>query len=86
MPHTYTEDQLVEPPAIGLFAELGWQTAGPPPNAGIAGEPRDAGLLSWETKGEVVLLSRLRAMLERLNADRMGHHEMPPRKLVKLQS
>jgi hypothetical protein len=27
MPHAYTEDQLVEQPAIGLFAELGW-TAG----------------------------------------------------------
>jgi hypothetical protein len=27
MPHVYTEDRLVEPPAIGLFAELGWQTA-----------------------------------------------------------
>ena len=24
MPHAYIEDQLVEPPAIGLFAELGW--------------------------------------------------------------
>ncbi len=24
MPHFYTEDQLVEQPAIGLFAELGW--------------------------------------------------------------
>ncbi len=24
MPHAYTEDQLVEQPAIGLFAELGW--------------------------------------------------------------
>ena len=22
----YTEDQLVEQPAIGLFAELGWRT------------------------------------------------------------
>jgi len=22
--HAYTEDQLVEQPAIGLFAELGW--------------------------------------------------------------
>ena len=31
MPHAYTEDQLVEPPAIGLFAELGlneWLTDG----------------------------------------------------------
>ena len=24
-PHAYTEDQLVEQPAIGLFAALGWQ-------------------------------------------------------------
>ncbi len=23
-PHTYTEDQLAEQPAIGLFAEHGW--------------------------------------------------------------
>ena len=26
MTNAYTEDQLVEQPAIGLFAELGWQT------------------------------------------------------------
>ena len=26
MPHAYTEDQLVEEPAMGLFAELGWTT------------------------------------------------------------
>jgi type I restriction enzyme R subunit len=26
MPHAYTEDQLVEQPAVGLFAGLGWQT------------------------------------------------------------
>jgi hypothetical protein len=26
MSHAYTEDQLVEQPAIGLFAELGWTT------------------------------------------------------------
>jgi len=24
-PHPYTEDQLFEQPAIGLFAELGWE-------------------------------------------------------------
>ena len=24
--HAYTKDQLVEQPAIGLFAQLGWQT------------------------------------------------------------
>ncbi len=70
MPHAYTEDQLVEQPAIGLFAELDWAIAGPPPNAGVAGvagEPRDAGLLGRETKGEVVLVSRLRAALVKLN-------------------
>ena len=58
MPHAYTEDQLVEQPAIGLFAMLGWTVAGPPPNAGVAGEPRDAGLLGRETKGEVVLAEK----------------------------
>ena len=26
MPHAYTEEQLVEQPAIGLFVELGWAT------------------------------------------------------------
>ncbi len=26
MPYSYTEEQLVEQPAIGLFAELGWST------------------------------------------------------------
>jgi hypothetical protein len=26
MSHAYTEDQLVEQPAIGLFTALGWQT------------------------------------------------------------
>jgi type I restriction enzyme R subunit len=83
MPHAYTEDQLVEQPAIGLFAELGWQVAlphphrgplpagegaaGPSPTADVAGEPRDAGLLGRETKGEVVLVRRLRAALEKLN-------------------
>jgi len=65
--HAYTEDHLVEQPAIELFAELGWQVAGPPPNAGVAGEPRDAGLLGRETKDEVVLVSRLRTALERFN-------------------
>lgn len=26
-PHAWTEDQLVEQPAVQLFATLGWQTA-----------------------------------------------------------
>jgi len=76
--HAYTEDQLVEQPAIGLFAELGWQVAGPTPNAGVAGEPADAGLLGRETKGEVVFVGRWRAALEKLNASRLGHDALPP--------
>ena len=63
MPHAfYSKRQLVEQPAIGLFAEIGWAVIGPSPNAGVAGEPRDTGLLGRETKGEVVLVSRLRAV------------------------
>jgi len=52
--------------------------AGPPPNAGVAGEQADAGLLGRETKGEVVVVGRLRAALEKLNASRLGHDALPP--------
>ena len=62
MPHAYSEDQLVEQPAIGLFAELGWQTVSALEEIFGAG-----GTLGRETKGEVVLLPRLRAALDRLN-------------------
>jgi type I restriction enzyme R subunit len=60
--HAYTEDQLVEQPAIALFAELGWQTVSAMDEVfGISGT------LGRETSGEVVLIPRLRAALERLN-------------------
>ena len=62
MPHANTEDQLVEQPAIGLFAELGWQTV-----SALEETFGATGTLLRETKGEVVLVSRLRAALERLN-------------------
>ena len=62
MPHAYTEDQLVEQPAIQLFAELGWETASAMEETFGAG-----GTLGRETKAEVVLEPRLRAALERLN-------------------
>jgi type I site-specific restriction-modification system R (restriction) subunit len=62
MPHAYTEDQLVEQPAIGLFAELGWTTV-----SALEESFGATGTLLRETKGEVVLVSRLRAALERLN-------------------
>ena len=60
--HAYTEDQLVEQPAVGLFAELAWQTMSASEETFGAG-----GTLQRETKGEVVLVSRLRAALEQLN-------------------
>jgi type I restriction enzyme R subunit len=58
----YTEDQLVEQPAIALFEELGWihvnamqETMGP------------AGTLGRDNRAEVFLNQRLRVAIERLN-------------------
>jgi type I restriction enzyme R subunit len=65
-PHAYTEDQLVEQPAIGLFAALGWQTVSAMEETFGAGGT-DSCNLGRETKGEVVLTDRLRAALTRLN-------------------
>jgi hypothetical protein len=62
--HAYTEDQLVEQPAIGLFAALGWQTVSALEETFGAGAS-----LGRETKGEVVLKDRLRAALTRFNPD-----------------
>jgi hypothetical protein len=42
MSQAYSEDHLVDKPAIGLFVEFGWAVAEPHPKAGVAGEPRDA--------------------------------------------
>ena len=58
----YSEDQLVEQPAIGLFASLGWQTVSAAEEIFGAG-----GTLGRETSGDVVLTPLLRAVLERLN-------------------
>jgi len=58
MSHPYTEDDLVERPAIALFAELGWEVA-----------LDEAGLFGRETKGEVVLSGRLHDALVKLNPD-----------------
>jgi type I restriction enzyme R subunit len=62
MPERYSEDELVEQPAIALFAELGW-------------EHLDAyhetlgrqGTLGRDNRSEVFLTGRLRRALERLN-------------------
>jgi type I restriction enzyme R subunit len=67
MPHAYTEEQLVEQPAIGLLAELGWETV-----SAMEEVFGPNGTLGREMSGEVVLLARLRSSLEKLNP------ELPP--------
>ena len=61
-PHAWSENQLVEQPAIGLFAALGWQTVSALDETFGAG-----GTLGRETRGEVVLVERLRAALGKFN-------------------
>ena len=60
--HAYTEDQLVEQPAKAGGPPSPWSS---PSGRGSEGEGRVA--LGRETKGEVVLVSRSRAGLERRN-------------------
>ena len=64
MANPYSEALLVEEPACRLFQELGWQAA--------SGEEETLGpngTLGRETRDEVVLVPRLRAVLVRLNPD-----------------
>jgi type I restriction enzyme R subunit len=62
-PNPYSEDLLVEQPALELLAELGWQTA-----CGLEETfAPEGGSLGRRDRREVVLLPRLRAALERLN-------------------
>jgi type I restriction enzyme R subunit len=61
-PGPFTEDLLVEQPAIELLAELGWSTV----NA-YAEKLGPDGTLGRDNHGEVVLLRHLRHALERLN-------------------
>jgi type I restriction enzyme R subunit len=58
----FTEDRLVEQPAIELFTALGWDTV----NAYHEGLG-DGGTLGRTTRREVVLVRHLRPALERLN-------------------
>ena len=62
MRHTYTEDRLVEQPAVSLFSRLGWKTLSAMEETFGAG-----GTLGRETKGEAVLTERLRAALCKFN-------------------
>ncbi len=61
----YSENTLVEKPAIALFEELGWETA----NCFHEFDQGGGSPLGRETRAEVVLVSRLRPVLEKLNPD-----------------
>ena len=63
----YTEDQLVEQPAIKLFEELGWETV----NAYSETLGPD-GTLGRDSRSEVFLVRPLRVAMERLNPDVPG--------------
>ena len=63
-PSGYTEDALVEQPAIALLSSLGWETFNPYSEFDKGISP-----LGRETKAEVVLKSRLRLALLRINPD-----------------
>ncbi len=60
--HSYSEDQLIEQPAIALFNTLGWETISASDEIFGAG-----GTLGRQTKGDVVLTRILEACLIRLN-------------------
>lgn len=70
---TYTEDALVEQPAIHLFSDLNWDTAtcwdeafGSLDDESLANNPL---FLGRETRNDVVLFARLKAALIELNPD-----------------
>lgn len=73
MTNSYSEDILVEQPAIALFEALGWETANcynEPFGSTLTPDPSPRGrgeVLGRAYSGEVVLTSRLRPALERLN-------------------
>ena len=64
MSNDYSEDSLVEQPAIELFRELGWETA----NC-FYEKFGSKGTLGRDTTSEVVLVPRLRSALVHLNPD-----------------
>ena len=60
----YSEDELIEQPAIDLLAEIGWETLNCYGEFDQGDSP-----LGRQTKSEVVLIRRLQAALARLNPD-----------------
>ncbi len=61
----YSEDELIEQPAIALLAEMGWETR----NCYNEFDRRDGNPLGRQTKSDVVITARLQPALKRLNPD-----------------
>ena len=61
----YSEDQLIEQPAIGILEAMGWETL----NCYSEFEQAEGSPIGRQTKSEVILTSRLRPTLARLNPD-----------------
>ena len=88
----YTEDQLVEQPAKANGPPSPWPSPSERGNDGLFAEysagtnPHPRPFSYWEKGGRqagprvcsLVLVSRLRAAVEKLNASRMGHQALPP--------
>jgi len=60
----YSEDSLIEQPAINLFSEIGWQTLDC--YSEVFGEE---GTLSRENRSEVILVRELRNALIEINPE-----------------
>ena len=59
----YSEDQLIEQPAINLLKEIGWETL----NCQNEFEQMEESPLGRQTRSEVVLTARLETALKRFN-------------------
>jgi len=71
-PASYTEDALIEQPAIALLAKLGWETV-----SAFGEFNQGTSLLGRETRAEVILTARLRAVLQRLNPEASREDILP---------
>ncbi len=72
IPHTtynlhkkYSESELVEKPAMELFSQLGWSVQ----NCCHEFDEKGLSFLGRETKGDVVLISKLKPVLQKINSD-----------------
>jgi len=63
---TYTEDKLIEQPAINLFADIGWQTLDCYSET-FKTSSGEEGTLGRENRSEVILVRELRNALIEIN-------------------